>query len=70
MRSGRAWLGAPETTHYGQTASQEFTWSLLGGVNGSHDFEHDPAESGIADNDGLNEQMGAGTRKPSKRPRR
>lgn len=61
VRCGRddyePWLGAPETTHYGQTESQEFTWSLLGGANGSHDFEHDPAECGIADDDGLNEQI-------------
>ncbi len=50
------WLGAPETTSYGQTADQTFTWSLLGGVNGSQDYEYDPAESGIGDADGLNEQ--------------
>ena len=50
------WLGAPATTNYGQTADQRFTWSSLGGVVGTCGYEHDPAESGIADYDGLDEQ--------------
>lgn len=40
-------LGAPETTTYGETASQAFTWAL----SARGDREHDPAECGIMDGD-------------------
>ena len=53
-------LGAPETTCTAivqSTDSQEYTWGLPPAFGRHEDCEYDPSENGIADADGLNEQM-------------
>lgn len=51
-------IGAPETTNYRQTESQEFTWSLPSARGGLDDREYDPGESGIGDGAECQKQLG------------